>query len=579
MATWNRDGVPQSSTNTYGQITVSSSNDAILRLESNTDSASDDAIIELVTDADGTPREGRIGVDHSDNTLKLLHGATLSGGTNGISIDSSGKVGIGTATPRCLLEGKIAARTTTYAAGTASTWADITLWNPTDTINTATGIRFGIDELDLDSGTNCGAGIAGVKEHAINESIGLAFITDLDGGAPVERMRIDNTGKVGIGTASPDTKLHIREDVDGYFDALRLENADNASFTARGVDLTFRPYRGYTGGRIRCQRRNTWSDTDFRDSSLDFYTVSNETESLAMRIDYNGYVGIGTDSPTEALHLSSTSEEHPNIVIEKTGSANHDGGNLHFKIKEDSGFVDSGKEMGDIQWMSYDTTTNDTGYHTSAMIRAVSSGTHANNVFGGELQFWTNPDQESTTKRMTIDSAGVVTIPGSLIAKQQVNIPSYMAGDIDTSERFISLQGYATTSSEMNYGHNYVFPCNGVLKHVYFIANDWNPNDSSNTQSWKCYRFRPDGSTNTGAYDTKGNWTVLETVSKANGTLQAQGRGIFVDFTDSTCSFNKGDLMGISLTNSVDVTDSVTDQITMVVSIELDWNNALTGNI
>jgi len=491
MATWNRESVAQSSTDTYGDVTITGSlgigttspaadleiyagtGDTVLRLATTTASASDDAIIEIVTDVDGTPRQARIGVDHSDNTLKLIHGTSFSGGTNGISIDSN--------------------------------------------------------------------------------------------------------GKIGIGYASPDTKLHIREDVDGYFDALRLENADNASSSTRGVDLTFRPYRGYTGGRIRCQRRANWSAEAHRDSSLDFYTVSNETESLAMRIDYNGYVGIGTTSPSSQLHLASATDEKPVILIEKTGSANHDGGNIQFRLKEDSGFIDNGKEIGDLQWYSYDSTDED--YNASAMIRVTASGTQAQNRAGGEMTFWTNSDTTATSKKMTIDSAGVVTIPGSLIAKQQVNIPSYMAGDINTSEMFISLQGYATMSAEMNYGHNYVFPCNGVLKHVYFIANDWNPNDSSNTQSWKCYRFRPDGSTNTGAYDTKGNWTVLETVSKANGVLQAQGRGIFVDFTDSTCSFNKGDLMGISLTNSVDVTDSVTDQITMVVSIELDWNNALTGNI
>ena len=76
-----------------------STGDALLRLATTTASASDDAIIEIVTDVDGTPRQARIGVDHSDNTLKLIHGTSFSGGTNGICIDSSGKVGIGTAAP------------------------------------------------------------------------------------------------------------------------------------------------------------------------------------------------------------------------------------------------------------------------------------------------------------------------------------------------------------------------------------------------------------------------------------------------------------------------------------------------
>tara|TARA_R110000851_G_scaffold133702_2_gene268648 strand:- start:470 stop:1822 length:1353 start_codon:yes stop_codon:yes gene_type:complete len=77
--------------------------DALLRLATTTASASDDAIIEIVTDVDAegenSPKQARIGVDHSDNTLKLIHGTSFSGGTNGICIDSSGKVGIGTAAP------------------------------------------------------------------------------------------------------------------------------------------------------------------------------------------------------------------------------------------------------------------------------------------------------------------------------------------------------------------------------------------------------------------------------------------------------------------------------------------------
>ncbi len=43
MPAWNRNNIPQSSTNTKGQITVASSNDAIRRGEANTESASEDA--------------------------------------------------------------------------------------------------------------------------------------------------------------------------------------------------------------------------------------------------------------------------------------------------------------------------------------------------------------------------------------------------------------------------------------------------------------------------------------------------------------------------------------------------------
>lgn len=450
MATWNRNGVAQSSTNTYGQITVASNNDTIIRLETNTDSESDDAVIELVTDADGTPREARIGVDHSDNTLKILHGATFSGGTNGICVGSTGKVGIGTATPEHMLHLESAGdvglliRADSDNSGEQDNplialQQDYSAAGATGTlVNMDIGMVGLAGEIYTSSLANASYVQAQGSTTSNNDTGIMQFVTggnngqdtDSSAAAGTARLTILADGKIGIGSTSPDTKLHIREDVDGYFDALRLENADNASSATRGVDLTFRPYRGYTGGRIRCQRRANWSSTSDRDSSLDFYTVSNETESLAMRIDYNGYVGIGTTTPTEALHLSSTSEEHPNIVIEKSGSANHDGGNFHFRLTEDSGFINNGKEIGDLQWYSYDSTEED--YNASAMIRVTASGTQAHNRSGGEMSFWTNSDTTETSKKMTIDSAGVVSLTSYMVeGRTVIKIPatSFIAND------------------------------------------------------------------------------------------------------------------------------------------------------
>jgi hypothetical protein len=232
--------------------------------------------------------------------------------TRRMSILAGGNVGIGTTSPRCLLEGKIPARTTTYAAETASTWADITLWNPTDTINTATGIRFGIDATDLDDGNDCGAGIAGVKEHASNEQIGLAFITDDSGGAPEERMRIDNTGKVGIGTAVPAYPLEVSVNHAGSDDdnvALSLEPIKkDDQVIGDGVGILFKTSGGSTdsigvvGAYIGSHRDNA---TDANSSTgLTFKVSQNDTTyDDAMTILSSGDVGIGTTDPEHSLSV------------------------------------------------------------------------------------------------------------------------------------------------------------------------------------------------------------------------------------------------------------------------------------
>jgi len=55
------------------------------------------AVQGFTTDADGTPVNARIGVDHSDNVLRINHGSSFDGANNGIEINSSGQIGIGKA--------------------------------------------------------------------------------------------------------------------------------------------------------------------------------------------------------------------------------------------------------------------------------------------------------------------------------------------------------------------------------------------------------------------------------------------------------------------------------------------------
>ena len=239
-------------------------------------------------------------------------------------------------------------------------------------------------------------------------------------GTGATRMVVGYNGNVGIGTASPGSLLHIETVATTGavpLDVLKLVVDDSSNVNlaiGEGPAIAFHvaedgSFESYKSGMIAVVRENGTDGTS--DAAMTFWTGVNDAAATEkMRITSTGSVGIGTDAPSGLLHLSSTEEEKPTLVIEKTGAANHDGGNLHFRIKEDSGFVDTGKEMGDIQWQSYDTTGGDTGYHTSAMIRTVTSGTHANNVFGGEMQFWTNPDAASTSQRMTILADGNVGI-------------------------------------------------------------------------------------------------------------------------------------------------------------------------
>ena len=201
--------------------------DAILKLATNTASASDDVIIELVTDEDGTPRQARIGVDHSDNTLKLVHGSGFSGGTNGICVDSSGNVGLGTASPEAHLHLESAGDTAIIVRADVGNSGEDD--NPLIHLQ-QDFVAAGASGVMVDGKL----GIVGTAGQIMSSSIANStYITAQGGGSspnvsmqfgtggnngqdtdhaavlPTARMTILHGGNIGIGVNDPDSLLEI----------------------------------------------------------------------------------------------------------------------------------------------------------------------------------------------------------------------------------------------------------------------------------------------------------------------------------------------------------------------------------
>ena len=110
-------------------------------------------------------------------------------------ITSAGDVGIGTSSPN----GKVDIVSSSAGANTNTLF----LTNSSGTAGTATSLVFGVGS----DPTNRQAVIRGI--NAGGNAINLAFLTS-NADAPAERMRIDSSGNVGIGTSSPAAKLDIR---------------------------------------------------------------------------------------------------------------------------------------------------------------------------------------------------------------------------------------------------------------------------------------------------------------------------------------------------------------------------------
>jgi hypothetical protein len=257
-STNNRVGIGTSSPETNLQIEDSSSF-SIIRLVSST---TDDAGIDF---GDPDDRDiGRVRYDNSDNSMVFTTNAAEA-----IRIDSSGRVGIGTSSPSADLE--LGGTGEVLRLSGSSTNAYIR--NTDGTTN----------QWYIGSGGNAGL------QHYIYQAQPMTFHTN-----GTERMRIDASGNVGIGTSSPTNgKLevtHASSTVPAGFFRNTSGSGDSPSLTVQGGANNAAP---------------NFSVLDYN-GTTDFV------------VQGAGNVGIGTSSPSDKLHVQSSGDTK--LKVETTGT-------------------------------------------------------------------------------------------------------------------------------------------------------------------------------------------------------------------------------------------------------------------
>ena len=313
-------------------------------------------------------------------------------GTTALTINASQNVGIGNSAAnvndqigaiRPLLVSK--SDTATTIAGSQ---AAIVIGNGDTTTNNTSQLSFaaltGANSTYFTAATiNC---VFGARTNGQYPTGQLVFSTSTSlNSAPTEKMRIDSSGNVGIGTSSPAQKLHVSSGdnnngiiqlgataTTGYYSQLN-QNSNYLDLISNG-DQAFRVSLGTNNGS----------------GQIRFFTATGTTGNTErMRIDASGNVGIGTSSPAQKLTVSATTATQ-SIVSTTTGNA-------AFLVLQNS--ADS---------------SNAYVYATGKELRLSQADTSASSIVTISTQ---------NTERMRIDASGNVGI-GTSSPAQKLHIAS-----------------------------------------------------------------------------------------------------------------------------------------------------------